>query len=85
MHPQQHFPKTLAPECDDISTNEESQTPVGDEPPDGYVLSPEKAHSDTEPPSDGGDQQQEDEQTEEALLAQLANQLQDLALTMEGL
>ena len=44
-----------SPEGDDLSTVTESQTPLGDEAPEGFQASPERVRSDTEPPSEEKD------------------------------
>ena len=74
-----------SPECDDLSTVTGSQTPLGDEAPEGYVQSPERARSDTEPTSEGKDQPQDEGQEDEPSPAKLANQLNDVASSLEAM
>ena len=74
-----------SPECDDLSTVTGSQTPLGDEAPEGFVPSPERARSDIEPTSEGKDQQQDEGQEDEPSLAKLASQLEEVASSLEAM
>ena len=82
-----------SPELDDLSTVTGQETPLGSEEPEGFVKSPEKARSDTEPPSEERAAPEEAEaaaQTQKEAVdngpspAELASQLDEVASKLEA-